>query len=158
MGVEQEMMNQEIKAQWVADLRDPNRKQCKGLLENDEGAQCCLGVLAEQGRRAGIIQPPILMLMDEYDENNEDQEAYVYLSEDGEREYLTLPEAIQRWSGLSESDPHVYYPQGNTKDRAYQGEEGFSLAGLNDSYTKEDGTEGLTFIEIAAIIEADEDL
>jgi len=39
-------MNPEIKAKWVAALRDPSRKQIKGRLRRGDG-MCCLGVLCD---------------------------------------------------------------------------------------------------------------
>ena len=39
-------MNPELKAKWVAALRDPNRKQAKGQLRIGD-AMCCLGVLCD---------------------------------------------------------------------------------------------------------------
>ena len=39
-------MNPELKAKWVAALRDPTREQTKGLLRN-ANAMCCLGVLCD---------------------------------------------------------------------------------------------------------------
>lgn len=40
-------MNPEIKAKWLAELRDPKNKQTKGKLKARNGARCCIGVLCE---------------------------------------------------------------------------------------------------------------
>lgn len=39
-------MNSELKAKWVAALRDPRRKQGNGWLRTEDG-MCCLGVLCD---------------------------------------------------------------------------------------------------------------
>lgn len=39
-------MNPELKAKWVAALRDPERKQTQGVLRRGN-AMCCLGVLCD---------------------------------------------------------------------------------------------------------------
>lgn len=38
-------MNKELKAKWVADLRRDDIRQCTGVLQDDTGANCCLGRL-----------------------------------------------------------------------------------------------------------------
>lgn len=37
-------MDRELRDKWVAKLRDPETKQCKGALEKND-SNCCLGVL-----------------------------------------------------------------------------------------------------------------
>jgi hypothetical protein len=47
-------MNKEIKEQWIKDLRSGKFPQTTGCLVDDKGF-CCLGVLSEQARKAGIV-------------------------------------------------------------------------------------------------------
>lgn len=122
-------MNPEIRAQWLADLRDGTRTQGHNRLRGKGGQQCCLDVLCEQASQAGIIGP---ITTDDYGDTG-----YKFLDEDGfsSFEESLLPEPVQKWAGLKSCDPHVFH---NGKY--------FSLADLNDNV-------GLNFREIADRIE-----
>lgn len=108
-------MNEEIKKQWVADLRDGTRTQGQDCLRNKAGDQCCLDVLMEQGVRAGIVPEPV------YDEVEGcwgyKREVYEYekpADSDGEegykREFSLLTNDVVKWAGLESTDPAVNYP------------------------------------------------
>lgn len=125
------MMNQEIKAEWLRDLRDGTRTQGTGRLRRSDGAQCCLDVLCEQAVRKGVIDPPTLSVGDgfyEYDERYTD-----------DTEWILLPETVKIWAGLDSIDPIVNY---NRKNGSNTG----SLSSLNDG-------ERCSFGEIATAIE-----
>ena len=59
-------MNPDIKARWVAALRNPEAKQLRGNLGKVYGGRCCLGVLCDIAVEDGVIQPPEA---DEFDGN-----------------------------------------------------------------------------------------
>lgn len=48
-------MNQEVKAQWIADLRSGKYPQGRGALRNSDGTFCCLGVLCEIAVDNGVL-------------------------------------------------------------------------------------------------------
>ena len=126
--------------QWLAALRDPDRKQVKNVLcrLDDDGnavGYCCLGVAADVADTPwqsyastdyGIVR--------EY-ENEYGGASY---SEYGGASYEVLPKETAGWLGLGSE---AQLPDLN---RPHDGHS-LSLAGLND--------EGLSFAEIAELIE-----
>lgn len=127
-------MNQEIKKQWLADLRDGTRTQGHGYLRDEDGRQCCLDVLCEQAVRAGIIGPPVLV-------NNGGTRIYQYEDKYGNHDIHYLPSVVAEWAGLTnrncsmETNPVVMTEEGKTH-----------LADLNDA-------KYATFEEIAYAID-----
>jgi hypothetical protein len=122
-------MKQEIKADWGQRLLDNAGRQGAGLLHRKgdapDGSQdrfCCLGVLCELGVQAGVVRREL----------TNDGEAYRYVSttDENDRSYLVLPQAVVRWAGLDSHTPVAGY--------AY-------LTELNDG--------GTTFPKIKALID-----
>lgn len=129
-------MNPDVKAKWVARLRDPSVKQGRGALRTDRDEFCCLGVLCELAVEAGVITAPALV---KHECSNPDcpergSSKYAY---GGTGEISYLPESVQRWSGLDQRAPGVLSPD---ESGPYH-----SLAYMNDH--------GRSFTEIADIIE-----
>lgn len=128
-------MNPEVKAKWLAKLRDPETKQTKGCLKNTQG-MCCLGVLCD-----------------------------IYIKETGEGEWvdldgvnfnfeydletdrLLLPYRVRNWSGLPQVDGFntlsFEHSRINTITRGINGS--VPVTALNDGH--------YNFAEIADIIE-----
>lgn len=104
-------MNEEIKKQWIADLRDGARTQGQDCLRNEMGDQCCLDVLMEQAVRAGVIEKPVFDDKEKcygyqkFYEGDEEYEEYGY-----QREYSCLTDKVVEWAGLDFVDPFVNYP------------------------------------------------
>lgn len=100
-------MNEEIKRQWIADLRDGTREQGHGKLRDRDGRQCCLDVLMEQSVRAGISAEPVLDL--------DDGDRYVYqgynLLGDPMDVAGVLTDEVTKWAGLEENNPYVKVPE-----------------------------------------------
>ncbi len=139
-----EKMNPEIKAEWVARLRDPETKQTKGTLNRITEARihrgtvpvgnCCLGVLCEIAAEKGVIERErheeggvigyVDNIKDEYGHGN----AYT--------ETGVLPNLVREWAGLSSFNPNVRDAGGRPR----------RLANLNDA--------GTTFPVLADLIDA----
>jgi hypothetical protein len=122
-------MNPEIKAEWLAALRDPEAKQTTGILNLVEPSpvgpigMCCLGVLCEVAVKHGVVE-----------RSRGTYGAMKYRGDGDERaEDGVLPESVVTWAGLGSNNPRV--DGGHT-----------NLSNLNDD-------EGLSFAEIADIIE-----
>lgn len=81
-------MNQEIKAKWVAALRSGEYKQGKTYLQNRDNTFCCLGVLCDLARKAGV-QVSII---------------------DGRIRGATLESQrlVKEWAGLDSHDPSLF--------------------------------------------------
>lgn len=163
------MMDQEIKRRWVERLRDPDRKQARGVLRTGDGAQCCLDVLNELGCEAGIQPYPVLKENEDYNEvfagEHDHPEYFVY--DDSHTDYdgkvmpfeqsLDLTHRVMTWAGLEEDNPVVHFPGGKTSSPGHIGNGQFSLTYLNDAYRENlEDAKGLSFLQIADIIEADE--
>jgi hypothetical protein len=133
-------MNKEFADRWVADLRDPNNKQCKSQLSDGVGF-CCLG-------RAVVVGGFKLVLnrvLDENDENLVEGTRFVIdesQDEDGSRgKANSLDERVREVLGLD-------YQDGATRDRSMihiSGRTFGSLAHAND--------QGVSFAEIADWVE-----
>lgn len=124
-------MNPEIKTKWLAALREPDRKQAIGELENSSG-QCCLGVLCEIAANEGIVDrvvkerilPGDTTWYAVYDENAT----------------ALLPASVMEWAGIEDKSAML--------NERVENEEGYrfdNLTGLNDN--------GSSFAEIADVIE-----
>lgn len=123
-------MHKEIKSRWIAALRNPEKTQTRYKLRDASGGQCCLDILNELACFEGIQSSPIL-----------DDVNYSY--PDGSFfNYRTLTSATILWSGVSSQNPDVYWPKANYP---------VSLGELNDLHR-------LTLLQIADLIEADEDI
>ncbi len=142
-------MNPDIKARWVAALRDPEAKQAKGTLNRVQPptdpeainpdrltvGQCCLGVLAEIAVAEGITTSEV----DERpDGERTTKYADPYTDREGEKVSDTasgvLPRIVRDWAGLPDTNPSVNHNGRHT------------LAALND--------DGFSFAEIADLIDA----
>lgn len=135
-------MNEEIKTLWTTALRSGDYKQGAGVLRTREDTFCCLGVLCELASAAGVI-PPVVAITD--DSNN--SLGYRYEGETG-----VLPEAVQEWAGLRDSegtyessDEEMTERYGNAWTEADYYRK-TSLINANDSY-------GKGFPQIADLIE-----
>lgn len=124
---------EQVRAEWVAELRKPEAKQTKGVLtcitdDEEDGERpvgdCCLGVLCKLAVKHGIIDPGV--------ETGDGTVSY-----DGRG--ADLSQKVQGWAGLATSDGY-FIETGNGFDQ------GFSLAESND--------QGSTFSEIADLIES----
>ncbi len=100
-------MNADVKAQWVAALMDPERKQTTGALKDDTG-ECCLGVLCDIAVKNNVIPEPVI------DDENGD---YLFGAK-GDSSFP--PEEVQYWAGLENRNP-------------YSHKANYSLSLLNDS-------------------------
>jgi hypothetical protein len=116
-------MKPEVKAQWIAALRNGEYQQGQMSLSKD-GKFCCLGVLCDLAVKAGVIPAPSTRntLGDD-----------LYGTED---KCDVLPAEVKVWAGLVEANPGVDMDQAPAGTRALEcaaGKE--SLAGVNDSGT-----------------------
>ena len=118
-------MNPDVKALWLDALRDPARTQGKHVLKNEDGEECCLGVLCDVAVREGVIPPATL------DKNCMGESAYFF---GAERNYTALPEEIMKWADLSYCFPRIDLGRGLF---------------LSDANDRDD----YTFEEIATLIE-----
>jgi len=122
-------MNKEFADRWVADLRDPNNKQCQSVLHDGVG-YCCLG-------RALVVGGFKLVQIDESSfviEGSQDPE-------EGGGEYETLDERTMAALGFSETD-------GSPSEGKVCIEGRGTFEGLADANDK-----GATFAEIADWVE-----
>lgn len=139
-----------VKAEWLTALRSGEFPQGTGYLCRD-GKFCCLGVLTELGERAEVVEridPP----------EHLDQTAVTYLSIEssgfGSPEQSVTPRPVVNWAGIGQAIPTVPVdaltpeqmqrvdPSGYYKDNHTE----IEVTVLND--------QGLTFLEIADLIEA----
>lgn len=126
-------MKPEIKARWVAALRDTEKyqKTMGALHSNKDGGFCCLGVLCD------------LYLQDHGKEwaSFDGASAYAFPRKDG-WEYAVLPVEVQEWAGLREHNKaFAHNPRVWSSRNRYE-----SLATWNDDM-------GLSLPEIANLIE-----
>lgn len=93
-------MNEEIKARWVAALRDPEAKQGRGRLGYADGRRCCLGVLCDLAVQDGVIEPPTVTTVPSVEAMVEgESEVLIY---DGLRDMPSL--TVQQWAGFDHED------------------------------------------------------
>ena len=116
---------------WVEALRSGKYKQGKGVLANDNGEFCCLGVACELALEAGIIDQKIL----ETPDYSNVGPRYRYGTRE-EASVFTLPSPVSFWLGLATHD-----------GRFQMGSKRSTLADENDR--------GQTFDQIAALIESE---
>jgi hypothetical protein len=142
----QEFVREDIKAQWVAALRSGEFEQGKTALKTNEGSYCCLGVLCELAVREGVAVavPSIGEAAVFYEHSTNYFGPGPDWDSDGMESGL-LPEVVQKWAGLLDSNPNVRHqlPQ---DDQVPGLNEISCLADLNDN-------RDLSFEAIAAIIE-----
>lgn len=103
------MANKEAVKKWVEALRSGNYKQGKGALRVTQGRElspsedrfCCLGVACDLAEREGVmLDVNFTTRGDQYEHDGEWDVSY-----DGD--HLELPEAVQDWLGIHESNPLV---------------------------------------------------
>lgn len=123
------MMNPEIKARWLTKLRDPEARQTREDLKNDEG-QCCLGLLCDIAVEDGIIDPPVAW-------SRGNVTVYAYAGS-----MQVPPAGIIDWAGLFGT-----YHFGDSKSDANQ------LIDMNDGTLGRRNKDRLTFPQIADMIE-----
>ncbi len=118
-------MKPEVKAAWVAALRDPARKQGRGMLRNLDDGFCCLGVLCDISGLGKWVESPAGRF---YVTNSDSQST-------------ELPPSVMAWAGLDRGIPRVVAPTASGKSLIS------GLASLNDRF-------GYTFAQLADLIEA----
>lgn len=131
-------MNEEIKRDWLAEIRSGKYQQGRGVLHNrEEDTYCCLGVLCELAVKQGVAV-------------KEGWNAYTgalisAYSKPGAIEHSTaiLPEVVMEWAGLDSQNPDLVGSFGLVNEDEREGTS--SLGYLNDH--------GKNFEEIADIIE-----
>lgn len=142
-------MDPEIKAEWIAELRNPEAKQGTGVLRDADGSRCCLGVLCDIAVKHGVIPEPewsdVVPVAAEY----EDWSGTVRIPAS-----YTPPDKVVVWSGIPNCNPLINLtPELAERVRAagswvrVNHDTGYrsSLAGINDA--------GIPFAEIAQLIE-----
>lgn len=124
----------EIKQQWLDRLRSTRYLQGKGNLKRVVDGQefhCCLGVLCEIAKEAGLVS--------ERKHGSPDDALITFYDIRGGVQYEDfLPTVVVQWAGLGAGNPVTSIPLG---------EHMATLSWLNDN--------GRTFREIADIIERD---
>lgn len=88
-------MYQGIRDQWVAALRSGEFIQGFGRLYTDDGRYCCLGVLCELARRAGVVKL------------NEITREFYSSGQKADTSSSHLPKAVREWAGLRAPNPIV---------------------------------------------------
>lgn len=124
-------MKAEVKELWTTALRSGEYEQTKGRLavlktgdaDNVPEGYCCLGVLCELAFKAGVPMKVTNLASDDGD--------FVFRSYDDSSG--TLPFSVMDWAGVAYSNP--------------------VLNGNNASYWNDSPAEGLTFPQIADLIE-----
>jgi hypothetical protein len=132
-------MNLQIRARWTAVLRSGDCAQGVGKLnyiDDKDGIrkQCCLGVLCDLAVEDGIIEA-----------TQPDWEVLYGPNE----ETLVLPEEVVRWAGLSSEDPELREFRPGDRSPRVKTQMAMTCSVAND-------TEGLTFAEIADLIDGGE--
>ena len=125
-------MNQEIKKLWLAELRNPERKQAQKRLNNGEG-MCCLGVLCDIVKDYPEVQGS--WVLDSVMKPQFSCLSWNAPNQPNEKAVGHLPLAVKNLADLE--------GRFGEYDGKYDGKQ--SLANLND--------EGITFAEIANVIE-----
>lgn len=128
-------MNPEIKHQWLDRLRSAGYLQGKGTLKtvhNGQEFHCCLGVLCEIAKEAGLVS-------ERYHGAPGDGIITFYDMRGGVQYEDFLPPVVVEWAGLPGGNPVTRFPLDDDNNA--------TLSWLNDN--------GRTFREIADIIERD---
>jgi hypothetical protein len=102
-------MREEVKVQWLIDLRGDEYQQGRGCLvkrhRDSKGVEtlrhCCLGVLTDQAVKAGIGR---------WVKSEETPDRLVYEAPDGRTDRAYLPKAVAEWAGMSTTDPYGSVP------------------------------------------------
>jgi hypothetical protein len=133
-------VNKPIIREWIAELRNPDNKQCYERLKNIDGSRCCLGVLSDIAVKNNIIPEPKIY-----------RHGYIYKEAVTNASTTTdLLLSIEDWMGFSHTNGNLTIKLPITINTTYQvliQESMFvSLVDLNDN-------EKLTFPQIADIIE-----
>lgn len=123
-------MDPAIRARWVAALRSGEYEQAWGVLRDDAGGRCCLGVLCDLAVEDGVIPPA---------DRNALDGSWLYAGEDTE-----LPPVVRDWAGLRMCNPVPGIDECDGDGNPA------SLAELNDG---SDERQGWTFAQIADVIE-----
>ena len=140
-------MNPAIKSSWTDNLRNPEAIQGHGTLRNEEGGRCCLDFLNQMCSDADMQAEPVLIPSAVggcygYADTKSGSGDEFFFIKDG-YQTVVLTNACVEWSGVSERDPKVKWPQDGNNGASYH------LSYLND-------VEGLTLPEIAELIDNDE--
>jgi hypothetical protein len=97
------MMNQEIKAKWVAALRSGEYKQGIEQLKDCNGNFCCLGLLCDLAEKEGIVESS----PQETEEYGSGDFGYRMKGSEDSFEFETLPKAVMDWAGLDSDNPII---------------------------------------------------
>jgi hypothetical protein len=135
------MVKEDIKKKWLAALRSGEYVQGQSLLKTPDGNYCCLGVLCDLARKAGVVkvknvttdygdEVAPMVITDTY---------FISATDPNDKSDIDLPGAVQDWAGLDSSNPRVI-----DTNSSYESKNEL-LSSLNDS--------GRTFEEIADLIE-----
>ena len=127
-------MNQEIKAQWLTDLRSGEFEKGKGYLKRN-GKFCCLGVLCDQAEKAGIVTSRI---------GADGATIYVAANNKFDESASVLPRAVRIWAELVQNNPSVSID--GTGDPV-------TLSSINDNNQEDDPHGEFEFLQIADMIE-----
>ena len=124
-------LNPEFKAAWLAALRSGEYKQGKYALNSDRGF-CCLGVACDVAMKMGLVQADWVKL------SRQPENALAFMEKGDSTDYgLGLPPNFAVRAMFADGEVHAFI----TGDHA-------SFAALNDQ-------QGLTFAQLADIIEAE---
>jgi hypothetical protein len=134
-GKVKEKMKPEIKKLWVEALRSGEYVQGTQSLRTGEDGFCCLGVLCDLAKKAGIGEwkQKVKFFGDDGCRNGL---GFWVFEADGNSEKNYLPRPIVEWAGVRQASP-------------YMAGVGDKLANLNDN--------GCTFKQIASMIEENGD-
>ena len=130
----------EFKRQWVAALRSGEYTQCTGALhrkpvDGDPGGHCCVGVALEVAAKMGLISL-------EWMDDDAGGTAMYYVAPDGARQY-SMPSHLTNDKLLYHLMWMVIDKNGNM----------LYLSELNDAIKDGSGERGMTFAQIADLIE-----
>jgi hypothetical protein len=96
--------NPEIKAAWVAWLRDPKNRQGREVLRTADGKFCCLGGLCELAVQAGVV--------DRLDGHHIIASRYISTADRNDVSSTTLPQAVVAWAGVADCNPSIAFNDG----------------------------------------------
>lgn len=94
-------MNEQIKEEWALNLENGDLKQITGALHVG-GGFCCLGVLCEMAKIAGVVGAQKVRLSSLLGRTT------YYSTEDStDNCSVVLPQCVQQWAGLTNNDPII---------------------------------------------------